>query len=134
MTRIHVSDETAIHALWQEYAASATAGDLDRWIALWSEEGIQLAPDAARRMGREVIRGEMKPLFDLFDTEMAVYPDEIQVLGEQAYTHGTYEFVTRPKEGGDSTKVKGKFLTILRKEAGDSWKILIDCFNDDAPS
>lgn len=134
MTRIHVSDEAAIQALWQEYATSATAGDLDRWITLWSEEGIQLAPDAARRMGRGVIRREMKPLFDLFDTEMAVYPDEIQVLGEQAYTHGTYEFVTRPKEGGDSTEVRGKFLTILRKEGDDSWKISIDCFNYDAPS
>jgi hypothetical protein len=40
MTGIHVSDEAAIHALWQEYAASATADDLDRWIALWSKEGI----------------------------------------------------------------------------------------------
>lgn len=133
MEKTQVSEVTQINKLWREYAAAATAGDLARWIALWTEDGIQMPPGAARRAGREQIKSEMRPLFDLFDTQMAIYPDEIQVLGEQAYVHGLYEFVMTPKEGGDGTKVKGKFLTILRKQSDGPWRIAVDCFNYDAP-
>lgn len=133
LERTEDSDVARIYDLWREYGAAATAGDLHRWIDLWIEDGIQMAPDAPARVGKEVIRAQMQPLFELFDTRMAVYPDEVQVLGEQAYTHGSYEFVMAPMEGGDSTQVKGKFLTILRRQADGSWKIAVDCFNHDAP-
>lgn len=133
MERMQVSAVAKINELWKEYAAAANAGDMERWIALWVDDGIQLAPGAARRVGKQKIRAEMQPLFDLFDTEMAIYPDEIQVLGDQAYAHGLYEFVMTPKEGGDRTRVQGKFLTILRRQPDDSWKIAVDCFNYDAP-
>lgn len=122
-----------ISELWKEYVAAATAGDLERWINLWTEDGIQMPPDAPRRVGRALIRAEMKPLFDLFNTRMAIYPDETQVSRDQAFTHGLYEVAMTPKEGGDSLEFKGKFLTILRKQADDSWKIAIDCFNHDTP-
>ena len=131
--RTQVSDSAEISKLWREYAAAATAGDLERWTALWIEDGIQMPPGAARRTGKKVIGAEMRPLFDLFNTQMAIYPDAIEVLGDQAYAHGLYEFVMTPKEGGDSIEVKGKFLTILRKQVDGSWRIAIDCFNYDAP-
>jgi ketosteroid isomerase-like protein len=51
-----------------------------------------------------------------------------------AFTHGLYELVMIPKEGGDKIAIKGKFLTILKKQVDGSWKIAIDCFNNDAPS
>lgn len=92
-----------------------------------------MPPGAPRRVGRALIRAEAKPLFDLFDNRTAVYPEEIQVLGDLAYTHGKYEIAMTPKEGGDSLEIKGKFLTILRKQVDGSWKIAIDCFNSDTP-
>ena len=133
MERVQVSDVAQIKELWKEYAASVNASDLERWLAIWVEDGIQLPPDAPRRSGKAAIRTEMQPLIELFDWQMAVYPDEIQVLGEKAYAHGLYEFAMTPKEGGDSMGSKGKFLTILRKQVDGSWKIAIDCFNYDAP-
>lgn len=44
MERMQVSAVAQINELWNEYAAAATAGDLERWIALWVEDGIQLPP------------------------------------------------------------------------------------------
>jgi len=134
MERIQISDRAKIDKLWDEFAAAMNAGDLERWIDLWIEEGIQMPPETPRRAGRTLIRSEMKPSFDLFDMQMAIYPDDIQVLGDQAFTHGLYELVMIPKEGGDRIEIKGKFLTILKKQVGGSWKIAIDCFNNDAPS
>lgn len=131
--RKQASDLVEIDALWAEYAAAATAGDMERWIALWHDEGVQMPPDAACRTGKARIRSEMQPLFDLFDMQVVIYPDGIQVHGDQAFSHGLYAFAMTPKEGGDRIEIKGKFLTILDKQADGSWKIAIDCFNYDAP-
>ena len=64
---------------------------------------------------------------------MSIHPEEVRILGDRAYSHGTYDFEMTPKEGGDTSVVAGNFLTILAKQADGSWKIAIDCFNYDAP-
>jgi len=67
--RVQVADVAQVYELWNESAAAATAGDIERWIALWIDDGIQMPPGAPRRVGREQIRREMQPLFDLFNPE-----------------------------------------------------------------
>jgi len=57
----------------------------------------------------------MPPLFDLFDTKMTINPDEVRVLGDRAYSHGTYEFEITPREGGETKSYSGRFLDILEK-------------------
>lgn len=130
---MQVSDVAKINELWKEYAAAMTAGDMDRWISLWIEDGIQMPPDTPQRAGKELIRAENQPSLDFFDWQIAIYPDAVRVLGDQAYSHGSYEFVITPKEGGDTLEGKGKFLTILQRQIDGSWKLAVDCFNYDAP-
>ena len=134
LERSQVSDVAQIYKLWNEYAAAVTTGDMERWLSLWIDNGIQMPPDAPRRAGKETIRTEMQPRFDLFDWRMTIHPDQVQVLGDQAYSYGVYEFVMRPREGGDTSEGTGKFLTILQRQVDGSWKIAIDCFNYNAPN
>ncbi len=131
--RMKITDVALVYELWNEFAAAVTAGAMGRWIALWMNDGIQMPPGAPRRVGKEQIRAEMQPVFDLFITDMTVNPDEVCVLGEQAYSHGTCAFTMTPREGGDTAEISGKFLTIMEKQVDGSWKIAIDCFNYDAP-
>lgn len=133
LERSQVSDVAQIYKLWNEYAAAVTAGDMERWLSLWIDNGIQMPPDAPRRAGKETIRAEMRQRFDLFDWRMAIHPDQVQVLGDQAYSYGVYEFVMMPREGGDTSEGTGNFLTILQRQIDGSWKIAIDCFNYNAP-
>jgi uncharacterized protein (TIGR02246 family) len=122
-----------VYDLWNEYAAALSAGDMERWIALWIDDGIQMPPGVPRNIGKEQIRTAMQPLLHVYDYEMTINPDEVWVLGNRAYSHGLYEFAMTPKEGGDTTEVSGKFLTVLEKQIDGSWKIAIDCFNYNAP-
>jgi ketosteroid isomerase-like protein len=55
------------------------------------------------------------------------------ILGDQAYSHGTYEFDMASKEGGETRSYSGKFLDILEKQVDGSWKIAIDCQNYNMP-
>ena len=128
-------DVFLVYELWIEYAAAAHDGDLERWISLWIDDGIQMAPDALPRVGKEQIRSAMQPSFDLFFmSNMVIKTEEVQIFGNRAYSHGTYEFVMTPKEGGESMSYSGKFLDILKKQVDGSWKIAIDCYNYNKPS
>ena len=127
------NDVTLINDLLGEYVASIQAGDMDRWIGLWIPEGKQMPPGAPARVGLEEIREGNSPMFDLFDTKMNVFLDELRAFGDHAYTHGNYDYAMTPKEGGRAIIGSGKFLSIYKKQEDGSWKFAIDCFNDNAP-
>lgn len=128
-------DLALIYELWNEYGSAVHDGDLERWMALWVDDGKRMAPNAPASIGLEQIRAAAGPLFDLFIFEaFRVSPDEVQILGDRAYAHGTFAYSMTPKEGGDLIEDNGKFLTILQKQADGSWKIEIDCFNSDLPA
>jgi uncharacterized protein (TIGR02246 family) len=94
-----------------------------------------MAPDEPPRVGKEQIRAAMQPAFDLLImSNMIINTGEVRILGDQAYSHGTYTFETTPKEGGETTSFSGKFLDILEKQIDGTWKIAIDCHNYNGPS
>jgi uncharacterized protein (TIGR02246 family) len=128
--RVQVADVAQIYELWKRYADAANGGDMERWIALWIEDAIQLAPGAPSRVGRAEIRRAMRPLFERPRTrKIIIEPDEVRILGDRAYSHGTYAFEMGPGQGGEAEICSGKFLDILEKQVDGSWKIAIDCHN-----
>jgi uncharacterized protein (TIGR02246 family) len=123
-------DVAKVKEVWNEYSASLNNEDFERWIALWIDDGIQQPPDEPRYVGIEQISQANKPAFELFVyDDFHIDPAGIQILGDTAYSHGTYGFSMAPVEGGDTVDVTGKFLTILEKQDDGSWKLAIDTFN-----
>lgn len=128
--RLKYIDVALIYDLWNEYATAVNEGDLDRLVSLWADDGIQLAPCASPRIGKEQIYEAMQPLFDRFITsKMIIHTEEVQIVGDRAYTYGTYTFEGILKKGEESMCCSGKFLDILAKQADGSWRIAIDCHN-----
>jgi uncharacterized protein (TIGR02246 family) len=130
-----VSDVAKVHQLWDEYIDCMHSGDFERWMSLWVEDGIQMPPDVPRRMGVEQIRAGMQPGFELFTMRNTIInTEEVRVLGDRAYSHGTYTYEMTPKEGGETRFISGKFLDILEKQVDGFWKIAIDCHNYNQPA
>ena len=125
----YIDDVALIHELWNEYASALEAGDLERWISTWVCGGIEMSAAGLLLSGTEQIRAAIRPAMDLFDTEMTVSPEEVQILGHNAYSYGSYKQVMTPKEGGESIISIGMYLSILEKHANGSWKIAVACFN-----
>jgi ketosteroid isomerase-like protein len=123
-------DLALIHELWYEYASAFVAGDIDRWISLWIRGGIELSAAGLLHSGTGQIRAASRPVMDLFYTQMANCLEYVRILGDRAYSYGSYRHVLTPKEGGESFSYNGRFLTILEKQASGSWKIAVACFND----
>jgi uncharacterized protein (TIGR02246 family) len=130
MERNVATDVALIYELWNEYAEACHAGDFEGYMALWIDEGLQMAPDEPPRIGKKKIRAGMQPGFDHFIlSEMVINTEEVRILGDQAFSHGTYTFNMTPKEGGETISLSGKYLDILEKQSDGAWKMAIDCHN-----
>jgi uncharacterized protein (TIGR02246 family) len=125
------ADVAKVQEVWDEYAAAVNAGDFERWIALWIDDGLRLPPPVlgSRQVGKEEIQAAMQPMFDSSDQTAIINVEDVQILGDRAYSQGTFDITVTPKEGGDTLVLGGSFLTILEKQDDGSWKIAIDCFN-----
>jgi hypothetical protein len=47
--------DTVVNNIWREYESSLLAGDSDRWITLWVEDGVQMPPGSMPVEGRDAI-------------------------------------------------------------------------------
>jgi uncharacterized protein (TIGR02246 family) len=122
-----------VSAMWKEYAASLNAGDTARWIALWTDDGVQLPPDEPAVVGKDRIRDRMQAGLDRFKFDMAITNEEVRSAGDLAFARGTYKATLTPKQGGKQIPIDGKFMTILIRQPDRSWKIHRDIFNSNVP-
>ena len=129
-------DKAAIAALWVEYGQSRADGDAARWLAIHEEAALKMPQDGPMFRIADV-SGTLQAAWAKQDEgstmQMHVEPLEIVVLGDYAYSMGTYTKRTTPKGGGEPVLFEGKFLTILRKDAKGNWLIHRDCYNSSTP-
>jgi uncharacterized protein (TIGR02246 family) len=130
MERNFVSDVEKVYQVWKEYSKAMRKGNLERWLALWTEDGIRMPPGEPYRIGLDQLQLSFERNLELVEYErFFIYPEEVCIKGDQAYTHGVYSAMMKSVAIGNRIEICGKFLSILEKQADGSWKIVIDCFN-----
>jgi ketosteroid isomerase-like protein len=120
----------AVNAIWEKYSASLLAGDINGWIALWDEGGVQLPPNAPMNVGVPAIKKSMMNTFAAVKFEkFAITISGTFVDHEYGFVYGNYTYTLTPKAGGAKILGDGKYETILKRQRDGSWKIFRDCFN-----
>jgi uncharacterized protein (TIGR02246 family) len=122
-----------VNAMWKEYSTSLNEGDADRWIALWSEDGVQLPPDEPPVVGKKRIGDRIRAGLDRFKFDMAITNEEVRTSGDLAFARGHYRATLTPRQGGKQIFIDGKYMTILVRQTDGSWKIHRDIFNSNVP-
>ena len=123
----------AIQKIWEQYKATAESGDLDGWLAQWTDDGVRMPPDAPMSVGKQAIRASMEVPLTQFDNVIDIHVQETVIAGDWAYSRGTYTLTFTPKGGGAAGAVDGKFTTILQRQSDGTWKIHRDIFNSNVP-
>jgi ketosteroid isomerase-like protein len=59
--------------------------------------------------------------------------EDVMVSGDLAVETGTFAWTLQPKSGAE-VKDKGKYLTVWKRQADGSWKIVRDIDNSDLPA
>ncbi|MFN2199909.1 MAG: YybH family protein [Caldilineaceae bacterium] len=123
-----------VRTLFDEYGASLGAGDAERWIQLWTEDGVQSPPGAPPNVGRDAIFNDISGAMEAFAFEdMQIDVEEVLVAGDLAVARGPYTVTYVPKDGSDPIFVDGKYTTTFQRQPDGSWRIYRDIFNSNVP-
>jgi ketosteroid isomerase-like protein len=127
--------EDAIRAADAAWLKTYIAKDVDKSVAACDEQGSLLEPNAPIATGTTAIRKLIAGDFAMKDYKLVWRGDKVGVArsGDLGYTSGTYDWSYTDAEG-KSIKDRGKYLTIWKKQADGSWKVLFDMFNTDLPA
>jgi uncharacterized protein (TIGR02246 family) len=126
-------DVKAIRDWFDRYVSTIEAGDLDGYIALFSDDTISMPPNAPAPKGQQAYRRFVQPFFEKFNVKEPVSLEEIEVSANWAFARGTYTFQATPKTGGDSLGHQGKFLYLFGRQGDGSWKCTHFIWNSDEP-
>ena len=124
----------AVNAIWDEYEESQMESDPERWIALWTDDGVKMPPNGPALEGKEPIFDRVQRGMKNAPTdEMVITALETQGAGDWAYSRGVYTATITMADTGERELLDGKFMTILQRQPDGSWKIHRDIHNSNVP-
>ena len=109
--------------------ATAEKG-IDGWVSCFAEDGAMMPAGGNIVRGREAIRALMAPSFANpgFSLRWKPVGAEISSADDLGYTFGTYIATSAGPDGKLATRY-GKYLTVWKKQADGSWKVVNDIGN-----
>ena len=115
------------------FAAASRARGADAWAEVFADSGVQMNP-GHNYVGKEAVRALMAP--NLADTTRLLSWEpatvDVSASGDLGYTMGRWQL--GPRAGG-APLVTGSYVTIWKKQADGSWKVVLDAGNaDPAPA
>ena len=116
-------------AKWEEVFS---AKDLEGSVGFCAPNGSVMAPNTPIATGKEAITQLFTGLFGLpgFKINWKATGVEVARSGEIGYTTGIFELGFKDPSG-KAVHDKGKYVTVWKKQADGSWKVIRDIFNSD---
>jgi uncharacterized protein (TIGR02246 family) len=124
------SDIEAIEAMSKARAQAFNEGDAKAIAEYFTEDAILMAPGAEPKVGPKEVEAYYQSTFDLYETRLTSYYDEVEVSGDLAFGRGTAEVTLIPKNGDSTLFSVSKYLNILQKQPNGEWKTTHDIWND----
>ena len=126
--------ESEVTRVAESYAAAMNRGDAAAMAAVYADDGVEMPPGKPAVRGRAAIeayhRQELAGPVKL--SGFALAPSETRVAGEVAYTTGTSRITVTPPGGAPPVESTGKYLVVLRRQAGVG-KAAYAIYNGDDP-
>lgn len=125
----------AIRKADRAWEAAYADKNVDKSAAFVAPDGAIYAPNAPAAQGVDAIKKMAADMFKLPDVKLTWTPTLVEAAksGDLGLSSGTYEFSFKDPSG-KAIDDKGKYVTVWKKQADGSWKVLRDIFNSDMPS
>ncbi len=125
-------DLQVIDGVRAAHVAALNVGDAQAWVAQFTDEAVQMPPNAPENVGTEEIALWSQAFLDRFRVHFALFVSEVRVSENWAFERGGYS-ITLTKAGGPPMHDDGKYLTIYERKAGDTWRMARDIWNSNNP-
>ena len=128
------ADEAAIRNADTEWSKVAAAKQFDAAVAYYADDGSLLWPNQPILTGKEAIRKAWEQMLQSPGFSISWQPVKVEAArsGDLGYSQGTYEMTMNDPKGNPVTD-RGKYVTMWKKQADGSWKVVADIFNSDLP-
>ncbi len=115
------------------FAAAVAEGGSEAWASWFDEDGSMIQPRVGEISGRSDIRAYMAGLDDPA-TSLRWEPLRagIAASGDLGWTTGSY-VSERTGADGETVRGEGRYVTIWRRAADGSWKVVMDLGNPTGP-
>jgi ketosteroid isomerase-like protein len=125
--------ETAVAAADAAWEHAYAAKNLEKSVADCDQNVSLLWPNMPVVRSKADVRAAIAK--DFAGGDLAWHSTAVGVArsGDLAYSVGTYQWKLRGGSGKGSFD-KGKYLTVWKKQADGSWRVLFDTFNSDLPA
>jgi ketosteroid isomerase-like protein len=127
--------EQTLRDLDAQWSRDAETKNLDKTVAYYSDDAIVMPANAPIARTKEAIRNVWKDLLMSPGAAISwkVAKVEVSKSGDMAYSSGTYE-LTMNDASGKPVNDRGKYLEVWKKQAGGTWKVVVDMWNSDLPA
>ncbi len=130
------ADVAAIQALVQAWGEAVEAGDVAGVVALYTDDILQMPPDAPANRGKQAVEQAFSGFFEQFSVGATVPvegTEEIIVADGWAIHLSEYILRITPKAGGEKIEQLGKVVVICQRQPDGSWKFAREIWNHNSP-
>jgi len=118
-------DEQEIRAVHANWIAAVNAGDLERLLALTTDDVVFVNPGQAP-FGREGFSIAFSAAHQRARIRCRSELEEVVVVGDVAYTRSRDALSVTQRAGGRATELAGHRITIYRKQPDGRWLLARD--------
>jgi uncharacterized protein (TIGR02246 family) len=111
-------DLKAIDVVRSAHVAALNAGDAQAWTTQFTDDAVQMPPNAPANVGGSKIASWSQAFLDQFRVHFALAVDEVRVLGEWAFERGGYTISLTSKAGGPPMEDMGKYGRFTSENLG----------------
>jgi ketosteroid isomerase-like protein len=130
------SESAALLARDAEWASAAAAGaDVERIVSYWSDDAAIVPPGQPIVEGKAAIRAFVADSLRIPGFRVHWVSDRVSFSpdGGLAYMRSTNEF-TVPGPDGTLVTLRGRAITVWRRDPDGEWRCVVDIWNDAPPA
>lgn len=116
------ADRAAIMRLSADWLAAERRQDVPSLLELVTDDAVFLLPNGQSVAGKAAIGTMFRAYFASFSGDHQATTDEVQIVGDWAFTWGRENTTLTPVRGGDPIALRGFGLSILRRGADGQWR------------
>ncbi len=126
---ISVADDAFdVRVINSQLTKEFTSGSTARLAELYTNNAVMLPPSSEILTSNESIKAYWDALKKAGIKKYSIYPVDLNIKGNRAYTSGLWE-ATRVTAEGSTVNLNGNISNVLEKQEDGSWKITVQSWN-----
>jgi ketosteroid isomerase-like protein len=131
---VAMDDLYAINVAKSEFRDCFNLSDVSRLLAIADPDLVNFSdgqPCEFGMSGLDALKTRLENLFERFTAKLVVIVIEIRLQGDVAHDYGWHDFTLTPKDGGQPTCRRDRYVDIWRKNKEGKWKLWMYMDNQD---